>query len=83
MQNALILFHKSAASQKNKKHRSDTLLTTFKMNVDSKPKEVTPPPSTTSSGGDSASNVPSGFILKLFQMVNGAPDEVISVSSGL
>lgn len=25
--------------------------------------------------------VPSGFILKLFQMVNGAPDEVISVSS--
>lgn len=28
-------------------------------------------------GGD---NVPSGFILKLFQMVNGAPDEVIRVS---
>ena len=26
------------------------------------------------------SNVPSGFILKLFQMVNGAPDEVIRVS---
>lgn len=25
--------------------------------------------------------VPSGFILKLFQMVNGAPDEIISVSS--
>jgi hypothetical protein len=25
--------------------------------------------------------VPSGFILKLFQMVNGAPDEVIAVSS--
>jgi hypothetical protein len=24
--------------------------------------------------------VPSGFILKLYQMVNGAPDEVISVS---
>ena len=81
MQNALILFHKSAASQKNKKHRSDTLLTTFKMNVDSKPKEVTPPPS--SNGGDSGSNVPSGFILKLFQMVNGAPDEVISVSCEL
>ena len=29
------------------------------------------------SGGD---NVPSGFILKLFQMVNGAPDELIRVS---
>ena len=26
-------------------------------------------------------NVPSGFILKLYQMVNGAPDEVITVSS--
>jgi len=25
-------------------------------------------------------NVPSGFILKLYQMVNGAPDEVIRVS---
>lgn len=25
-------------------------------------------------------NVPSGFILKLYQMVNGAPDEVINVS---
>ena len=25
-------------------------------------------------------SVPSGFILKLFQMVNGAPDELISVS---
>ena len=28
----------------------------------------------------SQENVPSGFILKLFQMVNGAPDEVIRVS---
>lgn len=27
-----------------------------------------------------ANEVPSGFILKLFQMVNGAPDEVIAVS---
>ena len=26
-------------------------------------------------------SVPSGFILKLYQMVNGAPDDVISVSS--
>jgi hypothetical protein len=45
--------------------------------VDSNPKEVTPP---SADSGDSGSNVPSGFILKLFQMVNGAPDEVISVS---
>ena len=26
-----------------------------------------------------SSNVPSGFILKLYQMVNGAPNEVITV----
>jgi hypothetical protein len=25
-------------------------------------------------------NNPSGFILKLFQMVNGAPDDIVSVS---
>ena len=30
-------------------------------------------------GGPQGDNVPSGFILKLFQMVNGAPDEVIKV----
>jgi len=29
---------------------------------------------------DQGGNAPSGFVLKLFQMVNGAPDEVISVS---
>jgi hypothetical protein len=28
---------------------------------------------------DGGNEPPSGFILKLFQMVNGAPDEVISV----
>ena len=27
-----------------------------------------------------SSSVPSGFILKLYQMVNGAPNEVITVS---
>ena len=31
-------------------------------------------------GTAAADNVPSGFILKLYQMVNGAPDEVIRVS---
>ena len=36
-----------------------------------------PPPK----GNDGSSNNPSGFILKLFQMVNGAPDDVVSVSS--
>ena len=45
------------------------------MNIESKNKEVSP-----SQGNDGGSAVPSGFILKLFQMVNGAPDEVISVS---
>ena len=34
----------------------------------------------TTQGNDASSAVPSGFILKLYQMVNGAPDEVISVS---
>jgi hypothetical protein len=33
-----------------------------------------------SSGVAADSDAPSGFILKLYQMVNGAPDEVISVS---
>jgi hypothetical protein len=46
------------------------------MSTESKTKDVTPSPNT-----DAGGNVPSGFILKLFQMVNGAPDEVISVSS--
>ncbi|KAG7359693.1 HSF-type DNA-binding protein [Nitzschia inconspicua] len=42
--------------------------------VETKTKEFTPP----TSSNEPNSNVPSGFILKLFQMVNGAPDEVIS-----
>jgi hypothetical protein len=33
-----------------------------------------------SSSNQVSGEAPSGFILKLFQMVNGAPDEVISVS---
>lgn len=32
-------------------------------------------------GNDDSADAPSGFILKLFQMVTGAPDEIISVSS--
>lgn len=46
------------------------------MSIDCKIKE-TPSPS----NQDGSGNTPSGFILKLFQMVNGAPDEVISVST--
>ena len=30
-----------------------------------------------------SADAPSGFILKLYQMVNGAPDEVIAVSCSL
>jgi hypothetical protein len=45
------------------------------MDGESKNKEVSTSPSNDQSGA-----VPSGFILKLYQMVNGAPDEVISVS---
>ena len=33
-----------------------------------------------SSAFKESGGVPSGFVLKLYQMVNGAPDEVISVS---
>ena len=33
----------------------------------------------TSSSQDKG-GVPSGFVLKLYQMVNGAPDEIVSVS---
>jgi hypothetical protein len=44
------------------------------MNIESKNKEVSSSP-----GNDGGSAVPSGFILKLYQMVNGAPDEVIKV----
>ena len=36
-------------------------------------------PSNDGGGG----SVPSGFILKLFQMVNGAPDDLISVSANM
>ena len=46
------------------------------MNVENKSKVESTSPSNDASG-----SVPSGFILKLYQMVNGAPDEVISVSA--
>jgi hypothetical protein len=58
---------------------SDMIMATDKMTTlveenDTQRKESSPPPS-------QQGEVPSGFILKLFQMVNGAPDEVIAVSS--
>jgi hypothetical protein len=53
---------------------NNALMVLETMNVDSK-REGSPVPS-----NDGGGSVPSGFILKLFQMVNGAPDEVISVS---
>jgi hypothetical protein len=46
------------------------------MNFEGKSNDIAPSPSSVNEA-----NVPSGFILKLFQMVNGAPDEVITVSS--
>lgn len=45
------------------------------MSAESKSKE-----DSLTQSNDSGGAVPSGFILKLFQMVNGAPDEVITVS---
>jgi hypothetical protein len=49
-------------------------MTTLVEENDTQRQESSPPPS-------QQGEVPSGFILKLFQMVNGAPDEVIAVSS--
>jgi hypothetical protein len=49
-------------------------MTTLVEENDTKRQESSPPPS-------QQGEVPSGFILKLFQMVNGAPDEVIAVGS--
>jgi len=46
--------------------------------VESKKKESTNTPATKDHSTSSGGNVPSGFILKLYQMVNGAPDEVIT-----
>jgi hypothetical protein len=37
-------------------------------------------PADSSTRGSHDGNVPSGFILKLYQMVNGAPDDMITVS---
>lgn len=47
-------------------------MTTLVEENDTQRQESSPPPG--------QGEVPSGFILKLFQMVNGAPDEVIAVS---
>lgn len=68
----LIGFRLSKLSKNNNK-----LLYSMTMNtsIESKMNDASPPASQ-----ESGSNAPSGFILKLFQMVNGAPDEVISVS---
>jgi hypothetical protein len=41
---------------------------------------ITPPPKR---GGGSTKGAPSGFVMKLFQMVNGAEDDIVSVSEDL
>lgn len=41
-----------------------------------RPKSTSPVPTADAKGG-----APSGFVLKLFQMVNGAPDDIVSVST--
>jgi len=44
-----------------------------------RPKSTSPVPS----GGEGKNGAPSGFVLKLYQMVNGAPDDIVSwVPSG-
>jgi hypothetical protein len=53
------------------------MLVESKKKVISNAPVITKDTTSTSRGGNA---VPSGFILKLYQMVNGAPDEVITVS---
>ena len=48
--------------------------------VESKKKDSANSPGTKDHSTSNGGNLPSGFILKLYQMVNGAPDEVITVS---
>lgn len=42
-----------------------------------RPKSTSPVPSS----GEGKNGTPSGFVLKLYQMVNGAPDDIVSVSA--
>ena len=42
-----------------------------------RPKSASPVPSS----GEGKNGTPSGFVLKLYQMVNGAPDDIVSVSA--
>ena len=64
------LYRFSLFSKNNNAHIA--LLT---MSFETKTKEPTQ-----ASNQEGGATAPSGFILKLYQMVNGAPDEVISVS---
>lgn len=77
----LTIAHKTPsyrAHQRIGTNHHTTSLYPANMNVDSTSQDMSPSPSPVNEA-----NVPSGFILKLFQMVNGAPDEVITVSSRL
>lgn len=67
----------------SKEHRSRKIhiqhKTTTKMNATTTQIRPVAPDLNTSSSQDKG-GVPSGFVLKLYQMVNGAPDEIVSVS---
>ena len=71
------LFYRSSIGSHSKNRSSSTqrnTMTVARPDTDVIETEETPSSNLTI-------EAPSGFILKLFQMVNGAPDEVISVSS--
>jgi hypothetical protein len=57
-------------------HSSDKTMTTLANTIDTGCQGSSPP-------AIQSNEAPSGFILKLFQMVNGAPDEVIAVRCSL
>jgi len=54
--------------------------TLYQSNMSNTTTQRRQPISKEASSNKDGNGVPSGFVLKLFQMVNGAPDDIISVS---
>ena len=75
---ALLAFFKEHLLSQEVNQQSTSYCTTSpKQMTSTRPKSTSPVPS----NGDGKNGSPSGFVLKLFQMVNGAPDDIVSVSA--
>lgn len=72
---ATVQFNASEIHRSREKENPPTAPRNIMVDTIKQSNETSPNPKS-----DQTGNVPSGFVLKLFQMVNGAPDEVISVS---